>query len=42
MAADVTLRSAFCCNGEAHPDAAGHDGAVLLQARQDTKGDNVS
>ena len=35
LAVDITLRSAVSCVGEAHPHAADHDGAVLLQARQD-------
>ena len=35
LAVDVTLRSAVSCAGEAHPHAVDHDGAVLLQARQD-------
>ena len=35
LAVDITLRSAVSCAGEAHPHAADHDGAVLLQARQD-------
>ena len=37
LAVDITLRSAVSCAGEAHPHAADHDGAVLLQARQDTE-----
>ena len=35
LAVDITLRSALSCNGEAHLHAADHDGAVLVQARQD-------
>ena len=34
LAVDITLRSARC-DGQAHPHAADHDGAVLLQARWD-------
>ena len=37
LAVDTTLRSAVSCAGEAHPHAADLDGAVLLQARQDTE-----
>ena len=35
LAVDITLRSALSCDGQAHPHAADHDGAVLLQARRD-------
>ena len=35
LAVDITLRSAVSCAGEAHPRVVDHDGAVLLQARQD-------
>ena len=32
LAVDITLRSALTSNGEAHPQAADVDGAVLIQA----------
>ena len=35
LAVDITLRSALTSNGEAHPQAADVDGAVLIQARHD-------
>ena len=34
LAVDITLRS-LSCDGQAHPHAADHDGAVFLQARPD-------
>ena len=40
LAVDVTLRSDLTRNGEAQPEAAEEDGAILLQARVDKENNN--
>ena len=37
LAIDITLRSPLTSAGEAHPNAADTDGAVLFQARRETE-----